>query len=134
VDVRKVTGTNLKNQRTGQVIYTPPVGEVNLRNKLSNWEPYIHEHDVDPLIALAVAHYQFEAIHPFLDGNGRTGRILNILFLIENVNAIVELQKQTSLYIKDRASKVYSHELVELLFEKPYLRVKDLLEREIYSS
>lgn len=189
VDVRKVTGTNLKNQRTGQVIYTPPVGEVNLRNKLSNWESYIHEHDVDPLIALAVAHYQFEAIHPFLDGNGRTGRILNILFLIENdllsqpilylsryivqnkedyyrlllkvteegdweswicfmldavkvtaewtidkVNAIVELQKQTSLYIKDCASKVYSHELVELLFEKPYLRAKDLLEREIYRS
>ncbi|SMR00788.1 Fic protein family protein [Xanthomonas fragariae] len=55
-----------------------------LRDKMANWERFIHENtDVDPLISLAVAHYQFEAIHPFTDGNGRTGRVLNLLMLIE---------------------------------------------------
>jgi Fic family protein len=189
IDVRKITGTNLKNQRTDEIIYTPPVGETNLRDKLANWEQYLHVHDVDPLIALAVSHYQFEAIHPFLDGNGRTGRIINILFLIENdllaqpilylsryivqnkdeyyslllkvtsegdweswicfmldairitaqwtidkINAIVELQKSATEHIKENAPKTYSYELVEILFEKPYLRSKDILDRNIYKS
>lgn len=83
VDVRKVTETNLKNSRTGEIIYTPPVGENNLRDKLGNWEKFLHENELDPLLAMAVMHYQFEAIHPFLDGNGRTGRILNILYMVE---------------------------------------------------
>jgi Fic family protein len=84
VDVRRTPGTALRNQGTGQIIYTPPEGEAVLRDKLANWEKYLHEAvEVDPLIRMAVAHYQFEAIHPFPDGNGRTGRVINILFLIE---------------------------------------------------
>ena len=72
------------NEATGAVIYTPPEGEKTLRDKLANWERYIHEaEDIDPLIRLAVMHYQFEAIHPFTDGNGRTGRILNLLSLVD---------------------------------------------------
>lgn len=81
--VRSVPGTALANQRTGEVIYTPPVGEDRLRGLLGNWESFLHGHaGIDPLIRMAVAHYQFEAIHPFTDGNGRTGRVLNSLFLI----------------------------------------------------
>jgi Fic family protein len=89
--VRKVPGTALVNSRTGETIYTPPQGEAILREKLADWERFCHalEDDeergggLDPLVRLAVLHYQFEAIHPFLDGNGRTGRVLNLLFLIE---------------------------------------------------
>lgn len=84
LDVRRVPGTALVNEATRQVVYTPPEGEALLRELLANWERFLHEtEDVDPLIRMAVAHYQFEAIHPFTDGNGRTGRILNLLFLIE---------------------------------------------------
>ena len=82
--IRKVPGTALRNSRTGAVVYTPPVGEDLIRAKLANWEKFIHEAtELDPLVRLAVQHYQFEAIHPFHDGNGRTGRIMNIAFLIE---------------------------------------------------
>lgn len=84
MDVRKTPGTALINQKTAEVIYTPPEGEARLRDMLGNWETYLHNaEDVDPLIRMAVAHYQFEAIHPFTDGNGRTGRVLNILFLMD---------------------------------------------------
>ena len=84
IDVRRVPGTALENPDTGEIIYTPPVGEAILRDKLANWERFIHEvKDIDPLVKLALMHYQFEAIHPFTDGNGRTGRVLNILFLIK---------------------------------------------------
>lgn len=82
--VRKVPGTILANAATQEVIYTPPQGVTLLRDLLSNWERFLHEKaSLDPLIVLAVAHYQFEAIHPFTDGNGRTGRVLNSLFLVE---------------------------------------------------
>ena len=82
--VRKVPGIALANDATHKIIYTPPEGEVLLRQKLANWEEYIHNQtDIDPLVRMAVTHYQFEAIHPFTDGNGRTGRLINILFLIE---------------------------------------------------
>ncbi|MDD4349707.1 MAG: Fic family protein [Opitutales bacterium] len=82
--IRNQPGTALANQYTGQIIYTPPQGEAILSRLMSNWENYIHERDgVDPLIKMAISHYQFEAIHPFLDGNGRTGRIVNVLYLIE---------------------------------------------------
>ena len=82
--VRKVPGTALANDKTGEIISTPPVGEKVLRDLLSNWESFLHEQpDLDPLIRMAVMHYQFEAIHPFTDGNGRTGRILNILYLVQ---------------------------------------------------
>jgi Fic family protein len=84
ITVRKVPGTALTNRKTGKVIYTPPEGEALLRDKLANWETYLHEQDeIDVLVRMAVAHYQFEVIHPFTDGNGRTGRLLNILFLVE---------------------------------------------------
>ena len=84
IDVRKVPGIALKNQTTGKVVYTPPQGEDRLRALLANWERFLHDAtDLDPLIRMAVGHYQFEAIHPFTDGNGRTGRILNLLFLVE---------------------------------------------------
>lgn len=81
--VRRVPGTALKNTQ-GDVVYTPPEGEVVIRDKLSNLEKFIHAEDgLDPLVKMAVMHYQFEAIHPFEDGNGRTGRILNLLYLVE---------------------------------------------------
>jgi Fic family protein len=84
MDIRKVPGTTLNNQASVEVIYTPPVGEQVIRTLLSDWEAFLHRDDnIDPLIKMAIAHYQFEAIHPFTDGNGRTGRVLNILFLIE---------------------------------------------------
>lgn len=81
--VRTMPGTVLKNPQSGQVVYTPPSGEQVIRDKLANLEQFIHaEDDLDPLIKMAVVHYQFEAIHPFPDGNGRTGRILNLLYLV----------------------------------------------------
>ena len=84
LDVRRTPGTALLNQATGEVVYTPPEGEASLRRLLANWERFLHDaKEVDPLIRMAVGHYQFEAIHPFTDGNGRTGRILNLLFLVE---------------------------------------------------
>lgn len=81
--IRVIPGTALKNE-LGDVIYTPPVGEGVIRDKLSNLEQFIHaEDELDPLVKMAVMHYQFEAIHPFPDGNGRTGRILNLLYLVQ---------------------------------------------------
>ena len=95
MDVRSTPGTALANDKTGEVIYTPPEGQSLLRDLLANWERYLHEHEeIDPLIRMAIAHYQFEAIHPFTDGNGRTGRVLNLLFLIEK-----ELLKLPVLYL-----------------------------------
>ena len=81
MDVRKVPGTVIANPSRGKIIYTPPVGEKEIRDLLSNWEQFLHADDgLDPLIKMTISHYQFEAIHPFHDGNGRTGRILNILY------------------------------------------------------
>lgn len=81
--IRKLPGTELKNSLTGETIYTPPQNEKDIRDYLKNLEEYINiDNDVDPLIKVAIIHYQFESIHPFYDGNGRTGRILNILYLV----------------------------------------------------
>ena len=83
-NIRKLQGTALLNDSTGKKIYTPPDGEDKIRELLTNWQNYLHQDDgIDPLIKLAVQHYQFEAIHPFSDGNGRTGRIINLLYLIQ---------------------------------------------------
>jgi Fic family protein len=82
--IRKLPCTVLMNEKTGETIYTPPSGEDEIRTLLGNLEKYVNE-DIgvlDPLIKLAVIHYQFESIHPFYDGNGRTGRIINILYLV----------------------------------------------------
>jgi Fic family protein len=82
--IRKLTGTVLKNEATGEVVYTPPSGEQEILSLLANLEQYINNDDdnIDPLVKLAVIHYQFESIHPFYDGNGRTGRIINVLYLV----------------------------------------------------
>lgn len=84
--VRRTPGTRIANS-LGETIYTPPEGESIIRDKLRDLENFMHAEDgpggLDVLVKLALMHYQFEAIHPFPDGNGRTGRILNILFLVE---------------------------------------------------
>ena len=84
--IRKLPGTELKNSITGETIYTPPQNEKDIRNYLKNLEDFINnkEDNIDPLIKVCLLHYQFESIHPFYDGNGRTGRILNILYLVLN--------------------------------------------------
>ena len=83
-DIRAVPGTALTNAATGTMVYTPPDGQDRLRRLLANWERYLHDNTtVDAMIRMAVGHYQFEAIHPFTDGNGRTGRILNLLYLVD---------------------------------------------------
>ncbi|QDU69647.1 Fic family protein [Engelhardtia mirabilis] len=183
--VRSVPGTTLRNAQTGEVVYTPPSGEGHLRQLVANWERFVNEEqEPDPLVRLAVAHYQFEAIHPFIDGNGRTGRILNSLFLVQagllplpivylsryiiahrdeyycslravtsddawepwilyvldgiaqtsrwtlaRVEAIELLMGQTAAELREAAPKLYSHELVQLLFERPYCRIGDVTER-----
>jgi Fic family protein len=187
MQVRRVPGTALANQATGEVIYTPPVGEDLLRTKLANWERYLHDaREIDPLIRMAVGHYQFEAIHPFTDGNGRTGRILNSLYLIQEdlltlpilylsrhiikhkaeyyrlllditrnqawepwiiyllvgiedtarwtttkISAIRNLSALTITHVRRAAPKIYSRELVDLIFDLPYCRIQNLVERDI---
>ncbi len=187
MDVRKVPGTTLSNQVSGEVIYTPPVGEQIIRTLLGDWEAFLHtDDDIDPLIKMAIAHYQFEAIHPFTDGNGRTGRILNILFLIEQellslpilylsryivqnkqdyyrlllgvtrnqnwqdwiifvlktvetsagwttrkIEAVRELLEHTTDYVRNRLPQIYSHELIQVIFEQPYCRIQNLVQQDI---
>lgn len=105
MQVRKVPGTTLINSASGETIYTPPSGENLLRDLLANWESYIHAQDeLDPLIKMAVAHYQFEAIHPFTDGNGRTGRILNSLYLIQEDLLTLPILYLSRYIIAERAS------------------------------
>jgi Fic family protein len=82
---RKVPGTNLKNDTTGEVIYTPPQDREAIYALMDNLEKYINDHefcDLDPLVKTAIIHFQFKSIHPFYDGNGRTGRIINVLYLV----------------------------------------------------
>lgn len=83
--IRKTMGTRLANPNTKEIVYTPPEGEDIIRNKLAALETFIHNDndDIDVLVKMALMHYQFEAIHPFADGNGRTGRIMNVLYLVE---------------------------------------------------
>lgn len=179
--IRSTPGTKITTS-AGEVIYTPPEGENIIREKLSNLENYIHDDTdgTDPLIKLAVIHYQFEAIHPFTDGNGRTGRIINILYLlqqklldlpviylsrhiIENKNdyylllrtvteknewiswiiyllkgisstagdtvdkitEIKDLLENTLIDMKQKLpGRIYSKELIELLFNQPYCKVE----------
>ena len=82
--IRKQPGTVIAKAGSGEVVYTPPEGEELIRRKLAALERFMYENDqYDPLIRMALAHYQFEAIHPFTDGNGRTGRIMNVLYLMQ---------------------------------------------------
>ncbi|WP_409308424.1 protein adenylyltransferase Fic [Pectobacterium sp. B1J-3] len=186
IDIRKIPGTALVSG-DNRIVYTPPVGEGVIRDLLGNWESFIHaDDDIDPLVKMAIAHYQFEAIHPFPDGNGRTGRILNILFLIEKnlltlpilylsrfivahkseyyerlrdvtvsghwdawvifmlgavketaswttdkIAAVRALFDITASYVRESLPKLYSHELVEVIFEQPYCRIANLVEKGI---
>ena len=85
--LRKLPGTELKNQQTGESIYVPPQNSAEISSLMDNLVSYINDEslsDVDPLIKMAIIHHQFESIHPFYDGNGRTGRIINILYLVMN--------------------------------------------------
>ena len=187
LDIRRTPGTQLMNDRTGEVIYTPPEGEACLRELLANWERFLHNQtELDPLIRMAVGHYQFEAIHPFVDGNGRTGRVLNILFLIQadlltlpilylsrhiiahkadyyrllldttrtgnlepwvifmlqaveetakwttvKIAAIRTLAEHTTTHVRERLPKIYTRELVDVIFEQPYCRISNLVEKNI---
>jgi Fic family protein len=96
---RKLPGTTLKNSATGETIYTPPQDYEEIVRLMANLERYINDskmQDCDPLIKMAMIHFQFESIHPFYDGNGRTGRIINILYLI-----LEKLQSLPILYLSN---------------------------------
>ncbi len=187
LDIRRTPGTQLRNDRTGEIIYTPPEGEACLRDLLANWERFLHNQtELDPLVRMAVGHYQFEAIHPFADGNGRTGRVLNILYLIQQellslpilylsrhiiahkadyyrllldttrsgnwepwvifmlqaveetakwttgkIAAIRTLAEHTTAHVRERLPKIYTRELVDVIFEQPYCRIGNLVEKNI---
>ena len=112
--IRNNSGTALKNAINGEVIYTPPCCEEVLREKLAALEQFINDSDsspLDPLVKMAFIHYQFEAIHPFADGNGRTGRIVNALYLVQQ-----ELLSQPVLYLSSYIVK-YKREYYQLLRE-----------------
>lgn len=184
--IRVNAGTQLRNSY-GEVVYTPPEGESVIRDKMAQLESFINgESELDPLIKMALAHYQFEAIHPFADGNGRTGRVLLLLHLkmeglldvpvlflseyimkhrneyyrllravtqegdwesfvlymldmvqqssmaaLNRLNKIVELIETTGNSIKERLPKVYSKELMEVLFRLPYTKRQDLIDLQI---
>ena len=83
---RKLPGTALKNEQTGETVYTPPQHPDEINRLMANLEQFINDDDLcdwDPLTRMAVIHHQFESIHPFYDGNGRTGRVVNILYLVK---------------------------------------------------
>jgi Fic family protein len=119
LDIRRTPGTTLSNSHTGEVIYTPPEGEARLRELLANWERFAHESpELDPLVRMAVLHYQFEAIHPFPDGNGRTGRILNVLGLMQE--GLLDLPTlYLSRYLLETRSEYY-HRLGEVTFRQQW--------------
>jgi len=176
--IRKLPGTALRNASTGKVIYTPPDNLHIITRLLTNHEVYLNvEDEVPTLIKMAIQHYQFESIHPFYDGNGRTGRIINILYImmtgllespilflscyiinnksayykllqevrtkqnweawilfilkgiestaqetISQVSRINKLFDQTKRVVQNKMPKIYSKELIELLFEQPYCK------------
>ncbi len=96
---RKLPGTTLKNTSTGEIISTPPQDPEEIKDLMSNLEKFINDKeacDFDPIVKMAIIHYQFESIHPFYEGNGRTGRIINILYLIQE-----KLQDLPILYLSN---------------------------------
>jgi len=96
---RRLPGTTLKNATTGKTVYTPPQSYDEIIELMANLEQYINDSElqnIDPLIKMAIIHFQFESIHPFYDGNGRTGRIINILYLI-----LEKLQSLPILYLSN---------------------------------
>lgn len=187
MQIRQGPGTARGNSSLSEAIYTPPEGEALLREQLANWERFIHEQiAIDPLIRMAVAHYQFAAIHPFSERNGCTGRVLNLLILVElgllelpvlylsraltrskadyfrllldvttqsrweewilyvlnavadtavwttnKIKAIQRLQVHATAYVRTHAPKIYSRELVDIIFTQPYCRIQNLVESQI---
>ncbi len=187
--IRTTPGTTLKNTK-GEIIYTPPTGETTIRKKLSNLETFINENNtIDPLIKMALMHYQFEAIHPFSDGNGRTGRILLLLYLkieklldipaiylseyiiknkadyykklrevtesnnweswilymlemvectankgLQRLKDVTALMDKIGAEIKEALPKVYSKELIEILFRLPYTKKQFLIDEKLGTS
>ena len=181
--IRKEAGTALGSTISGDTIYTPPVGESVIREMLANWENFINQTtELDPLVVMAVAHYQFEAIHPFSDGNGRAGRVLNLLYLVQagilsspilyhsrgiirrkddyydllrtvtfdqdweawilfilevieesaewtnqKIRSIREYREEVREELKIKVPKIYSNELLDVLFEQPYCQIADLV-------
>lgn len=111
---RKVPGTALKNDQTGETIYTPPQELDEIIRLMGNLELFINDGaltDLDPVVKMAIIHHQFESIHPFYDGNGRTGRIINILYLIKE-----DLLKLPILYLSryiNQSKATYYHLLQE---------------------
>jgi Fic family protein len=103
--IRKIPGTVLKNPKTQEVVFTPPQNHNDIVDLLSNLEKYINNvdfHNVDGLIKMPIVHYQFETIHPFYDGNGRTGRILNMLFLVHQNLLDIPVLYLSSYIIKNK--------------------------------
>lgn len=184
--IRSMAGTVLKNDKTGEIVYTPPQEKDEILDLLGNFLEHFNlkQTDLHPLINLSILHYQFESIHPFYDGNGRTGRILNILYLIINefldipilylssyinrnksdyykllnkvnnndeweeyilyilkaieetsqntvnkINLIKNLLDKTVEEAKEKATKIYRKELIELLFEQPYSKIDYVVKR-----
>jgi Fic family protein len=108
---RTMPGTELKNQDTGATVYVPPQDGEEIKRLMANLERYINEDDfskVDPLIKMAVIHFQFESIHPFYDGNGRTGRIINILYLVQKGLLNIPVL-YLSRYVIENKSEYYRH-------------------------
>lgn len=105
--LRKLPGTDLKNARTGEVVYTPPQGADTIAELMNNLVDYINNDelcDADPLVKMAIIHHQFESIHPFYDGNGRTGRILNILYLVAKDLLNLPVLYLSRFMIRDKAA------------------------------
>jgi len=105
--IRKVPGTVLKNPRTEEVVYTPPQDFNLIQQLIQNLESYMNEnemHDIDSLIKMPIIHFQFESIHPFYDGNGRTGRLLNIIYLIKEKLLTIPILYLSSYIIKNKNS------------------------------
>jgi len=108
---RKVPGTTLKNEKTGQIIYTPPQDHSSIVSLMTNLEKFINNNEIselDSLIKMAVIHFQFESIHPFYDGNGRTGRIINIMYLVLQ-NLLQAPTLYLSRYINQNKTKYYEY-------------------------
>jgi Fic family protein len=104
---RKLPGTALKNASTGEIIYTPPQDPEEIKDLMTNLEKFINDKessDFDPLVKMAIIHYQFESIHPFYDGNGRTGRIINILYLIQEKLQDLPILYLSSYIIKNKSA------------------------------
>ena len=116
---RKLPGTKLLNDKTGEIVYTPPQDYDNIVSLMQNLEQYINDDgldDLDPITKMAIIHHQFESIHPFYDGNGRTGRIINILYLVQKGLLDLPILYLSNYIIKNKAQ--YYKLLQEVSVEK----------------